>query len=187
MRLFVAIDLPDSVKQQLEEIVTELSTCRADVRWVRSDSMHLTLKFLGNVAPQELVEIDRVLSRIVATTQPTQGRLRNVGSFPHLRRPRVLWIGVETDNGMLSSLQTDLDAALAKIGFSKENRRFRPHITLGRIRGNRRLSALREAVEKQSGHKAGSFKIEHLTLFESRQRRDSTRYTALTTHSFEVR
>jgi len=149
--------------------------------------MHLTLKFLGNVAPQELVAIDKVLSRIVATTQPARGRLRNVGSFPHLRRPRVLWIGVETDNGMLSSLQTNLDAALSKIGFSKENRRFRPHITLGRIRGNRRLYALREAVEKQSGHKTGSFKIEHLTLFESRQQRGSTCYTALSTHSFEVR
>ncbi len=149
--------------------------------------MHLTLKFLGNVAPQELVAIDKVLSRIVATTQPARGRLRNVGSFPHLRRPRVLWIGVETDNGMLSSLQTNLDAALSKIGFSKENRRFRPHITLGRIRGNRRLYALREAVEKQSGYKTGSFKIEHLTLFESRQQRGSTCYTALSTHSFEVR
>ncbi len=187
MRLFVAIDLSDSVKQQLEELITELNTCRADVRWVHSDSMHLTLKFLGNVAPQELVAIDKVLSRIVATTQPARGRLRNVGSFPHLRRPRVLWIGVETDNGMLSSLQTNLDAALSKIGFSKENRRFRPHITLGRIRGNRRLYALREAVEKQSGYKTGSFKIENLTLFESRQQRGSTCYTALSTHSFEVR
>ena len=187
MRLFVAIDLPDSVKQQLEEIVTELSTCRADVRWVHSDSMHLTLKFLGNVAPQELVEIDRVLSRIVATTQPTQGRLRNVGSFPHLRRPRVLWIGVETHNGMLAALHADLDAALAKLGFSEGIRRFHPHITLGRMRGNRRLSTLREAVEKQSGHKAEIFKIRHLTLFESRQRHGSTRYTALSTHSFEAR
>ena len=187
MRLFVAIDLPDSVKERLEEIITELRTCRADVRWVHFDLMHVTLKFLGNIEPQELVAIDGVLSRIAANTQPAQGRLHNVGSFPHLRRPRVLWIGVETYNGMLAALHADLDAALAKLGFSKEIRRFHPHITLGRIRGNRRLSALREAVEKQSGHKDEIFKIRHLTLFESRQRHGSTRYTALSTHSFEAR
>ena len=187
MRLFVAIDLSDSVKERLEEIITELKTCRADVRWVHFDLMHVTLKFLGNVGPQELVAIDGVLGRIAANTQPAHGRLHNVGSFPHLRRPRVLWVGVETYNGMLAALRADLDVALAKLGFSKEIRRFHPHITLGRIRGNRRFSALREAVEKQSGHKDEIFKIRHLTLFESRQRHGSTRYTALSTHSFEAR
>ena len=181
MRLFVAIDLSDSVKERLEEIITELKTCRADVRWVHFDLMHVTLKFLGNVEPQELVAIDGVLGRIAANTQPAHGRLHNVGSFPHLRRPRVLWVGVETYNGMLAALRADLDVALAQLGFSKEIRRFHPHITLGRIRGNRRLSALRE------GHKDEIFKIRHLTLFESRQRHGSTRYTALSTHSFEAR
>ena len=143
MRLFVAIDLPDSVKERLEEIIIELSTCRADVGWVHFDLMHVTLKFLGNVGPQELVAIDGVLSRVAANTQSAQGRLRNVGSFPHLRQPRVLWIGVETYDGMLAALHANLDASLAKLGFSKEIRRFHPHITLGRIRGKRRLSALR--------------------------------------------
>ena len=187
MRLFIAIDLPDSVKDWLGEIIAELSACRADVRWVHTDSMHLTLKFLGNVEAQELAAIDGVLKKIASTAQPTQGRLRNLGSFPHLCRPRVLWIGVEPIDERLPALHAGLDGRLAKIGFSKEQRRFHPHISLGRVRGNRRLTALQEVIENQAGIKARSFAIEHLTLFESALRRTGPHYTALGTYSFRAR
>ena len=179
MRLFIAVDLPDSVKERLGDIVAELSACGADVRWVQADSMHLTLKFLGNVEPRELAAIDEVLSRVAGTAQPTRGRLRNLGSFPHLRRPRVLWIGVETGDAALSALHAELDAGLAEIGFAKEKRGFHPHITLGRVRGGSGLPALREAVEARAEVEAGEFVIDRLTLVESGLRRTGARYTRL--------
>ncbi len=141
--------------------------------------MHLTLKFLGNVEPRELAAIDGVLSKIAGAAQSTQGQLRNLGSFPHLRRPRVLWIGVETGNTALSALHAELDTGLAEIGFAKEKRGFHPHITIGRVRGDRGLPALREAAEARSGIEAGSFAIDRLTLFESELRQTGARYAEL--------
>lgn len=146
--------------------------------------MHLTLKFLGNVEPRELAAIDGVLSRVAGTAQSTHGRLRNLGSFPHLRRPRVLWIGVETGDAALSALHAELDAGLAEIGFAKEKRGSHPHITLGRVRGGRGLPVLREAVEARSGIEAGSFAIDRLTLFESELRRTGAHHTAISVHRF---
>ena len=184
MRLFIAVDLPVSLKERLGEIVAELSACGADVRWVHADSMHLTLKFLGNVEPGELVAIDGVLSRVAGTAQSTHCRLRNLGSFPHLRRPRVLWIGVETIDAALLSLHAELDASLAEIGFAKEKRGFHPHITLGRVRHSSGLPALREVVEARDQLVAGEFVIDRLTLFESELRQTGARHTQFGVYPF---
>ncbi len=146
--------------------------------------MHLTLKFLGNVEPRELAAIDGVLSKIAGAAQSTQGQLRNLGSFPHLRRPRVLWIGVETGNTALSALHAELDTGLAEIGFAKEKRGFHPHITIGRVRGDRGLPALREAAEAHAEVEVGEFVIDRLTLFESELRPAGAHHTTIAAHHF---
>lgn len=144
--------------------------------------MHLTLKFLGDVDARDVGAVDATISRVAGAAQPTHGRLRDLGSFPHLRRPRVLWIGVQADSPALSELHDRLQSALAEIGFPREHRGFRPHVTLGRVRSNRRLPELSAAFEKQRGFAAGSFPIDALTLFESELRRDGARYHALGVH-----
>jgi len=144
--------------------------------------MHLTLKFLGDVEPRELAAIDEVLSRVADTAQPTSGRLRNLGSFPHLRRPRVLWIGVETGDAALSALHAELDAGLAEIGFARETRGFHPHITIGRVRGGNGLPALRKALEAIAEAEAGGFVIDRLTLFESELRSTGAQHTVIAVH-----
>lgn len=179
MRLFAAIDLPDHAKEQLAATVDELRACRADVRWVRTDSMHVTLKFLGSVEPREVGSIDAALSRVAGAAAPTRGRLRNVGSFPHLRRPRVLWIGLETDGRALPALHREIDAAMGDLGCKREKRGFHPHVTLGRVKSNRGLAELREAVESRAGLDLGGVTIDAVTLFESELRRSGAVYTAL--------
>ena len=140
--------------------------------------MHLTLKFLGDVEPREVGAIDEGLRRVAVAAAPTSGRLRDLGSFPHLRRPRVLWIGLQSDE-RLTDLQRAVEEALSALGFAPEKRRYHAHITLGRVRGSRELAALREAVETRADLDLGKVKINSIKLFESQLGRGGARYTAL--------
>ncbi len=140
--------------------------------------MHLTLKFLGDVEPRDVGAIDEGLHRVAGAAAPTSGRLRNIGSFPHLRRPRVLWIGLQSD-GQLTDLQRAVEEALDTLGFAPEKRRYHAHITLGRVRGSRGLAPLREAVESRADIDLGKVKIDSIKLIESQLGRGGARYTVL--------
>jgi 2'-5' RNA ligase len=179
MRTFIAIGLPERLREQLEALRGELRRCDADVRWVAPSSMHLTLKFLGEIQPRDLSDIDEVLRKIAASASPTRARLRGMGSFPHLRRPRVIWIGIEPADDRLAALHSSLDAALQEIGFPGEKRGFRPHLTLGRVRSSRGRSSLIEAVETNATVDLGYLPIDEVTLFESDLMPQGAIYTAL--------
>jgi len=141
--------------------------------------MHLTLKFLGEIQPRDLSDIDEVLRKIAASASPTRARLRGMGSFPHLRRPRVIWIGLEPDDDRLAALHSSLQEALQEIGFPREKRGFRPHLTLGRVRSGRGKSSLVEAVESNAEVDLGYLQIDEVTLFESDLTPQGAIYTAL--------
>lgn len=179
MRTFVAIGLPERLREQLEALLGELRRCGADVRWVAPSSMHLTLKFLGEIQPRDLSDIDEVLRKITASASPTRARLRGMGSFPHLRRPRVIWIGLEPDGDRLAALHSSLQEALQEIGFPREKRGFRPHLTLGRVRSGRGKGSLVEAVESNAEVDLGYLQIDEVTLFESDLKPQGAIYTAL--------
>ena len=171
--------MPDHVKERLARVIAELGACRADVRWSHADSMHLTLKFLGNVDVRDLVAVDEALIRVAGAAQSARGRLCDIGSFPHISRPRVLWAGLQTDGDGLANLYAATEAELSELGFPREKRRFHAHVTIGRVRGNRGLEALREADGRQTGFGSGPFAIDSFTLFESELRRRGARHTAL--------
>jgi 2'-5' RNA ligase len=179
MRTFVAIGLPERLREQLETLMGELRRCDADVRWVAPKSMHLTLKFLGEIQPRDFSDIDEVLRKISASASPTRARLRGIGSFPHLRRPRVIWIGIEPDDDHLTALHSSLEDALQELGFPRDKRGFRPHLTLGRVRSSRGKDALMRAIEASEGVDLGHLQIAELTLFESDLRQKGAVYTAL--------
>jgi len=147
--------------------------------------MHLTLKFLGEIQPRDHSGIDEVLRKIAASAAPTRARLRSMGSFPHLRRPRVIWIGLEPDDALLTVLHSSLDEALQEIGFPRERRGFRPHLTLGRVRSSRGIASLVEVVESYAEVDLGYLRIDELTLFESKLTRQGAIYTALGSHRLE--
>lgn len=182
MRLFVAVDLPDAAKQRLARLVAALRSCRADVRWVSAGALHVTLKFLGNVDAREVGGVDRALERVSGAAPPTRGRLRDLGSFPHKSRPRVLWVGLRDlppGGRALADLHRAVDAACNEIGFPSARRRFHPHVTLGRVRSQKGVGALRRAIDEHDGFDAGEVPIRAITLFESRLARGGARYTKL--------
>ena len=179
MRTFVAIGLPERLREQLEALLGELRRCGADVRWVAPSSMHLTLKFLGEIQPKDLSDIDEVLRKIAASASPTRARLRGMGSFPHLRRPRVIWIGLEPEDDRLAALHSSLQEALQEIGFPREKRGFHPHLTLGRVRSGRGKDSLVKAVESNAEVDLGHLRIDEVTLFESDLTPQGAIYAAL--------
>ncbi len=145
IRSFIAIELPEEVKSGLCKVQADLKLPgHTFVKWVAPEGMHLTLKFLGNISPQKVAEIAKTMeaaSRGFAAFRLTLG---GVGAFPNLRRPRVLWVGVEGELDKLLALQQVIDIGLESLGFVPEARPFTPHLTLARLREGASPASLRE-------------------------------------------
>lgn len=136
MRLFVAIELPDAVLDALAAVQQQMQrNGKQPVKWVARTGMHLTLKFLGDVESTQVAEILGALTDVTQRCRKvTTLRLSSAGAFPGVKRPQILWVGVEGDLAALSHLQQQLEQALEPLGFAPEGRPFRAHLTLGRVR-----------------------------------------------------
>lgn len=131
MRTFIAINLPQRERLRIHRALKAVREEELPVRWVDPENMHLTLKFLGEVRPDRLDPIRALMERVAGAMGPLALDVGGFGAFPTLRRPRVLWMGVEA-TPELRCLKQDLEWALADEGFEAETRAFHPHLTLGR-------------------------------------------------------
>ena len=138
IRSFIAVDLSNQARLQIEELVRELKKSDAPVGWVRVEGIHLTLKFLGNVAPEMIEEIKPVLAGIASETGPIHIEPGGCGAFPTIKAPRVIWVGLRGPLGSLAALQKKVEEAMIPFGFAPENRPFKPHLTVGRVKGRGR-------------------------------------------------
>ena len=135
IRSFIAIELPEEVKTGLNRLQTELKLPRHNfVKWVATEGIHVTLKFLGNIYPEKVAEITKVMEQASQGSVPFQLEISEVGAFPNLRQPRVLWLGIRGDIDKLVAWQQRIDSGLVPLGFAKETRPFTPHLTLARLR-----------------------------------------------------
>jgi RNA 2',3'-cyclic 3'-phosphodiesterase len=140
VRLFVAVNLPAEERRAAYRATAPLRQGDLPVRWVQEASLHLTLKFLGEVAAERADPIATALDAAVAAARPFEVGLGGIGAFPSLARPRVVWLGVEA-HPALELLANDVEVALATFGFEAELRPFQPHITLGRAKQGARPAA----------------------------------------------
>lgn len=135
IRAFIAIELPDHIRSALAELQNTLKKREAAaVKWVAPGSIHLTLKFLGNIRDDTVTSISGAISAATQGTAPFQLELTKTGVFPHLRAPRVVWVGLGGETDTLAALQQDIERALVPLGFPPEGRGFSPHLTMGRVR-----------------------------------------------------
>ena len=135
IRAFIAIELPDPVKAAISGIQTAMhSGEHPSVKWVNPEGVHLTLKFLGNIDPELTPDIGSAMSQAAAGLGPIRLQLSELGVFPNLRAPRVVWVGLEGDIPTLRTLHRQLENRMADLGFAPEGRAFSPHLTLGRVR-----------------------------------------------------
>ncbi len=137
MRVFVAINLSQQEKGRLEAVARPLWESRFPVRWVPAQNVHLTLKFLGEVEEDRLPDLFAAVGGTAVGIRAFDMAVNGFGAFPSLRRPQVVWAGIEV-NPPLSELQERVEAALEALGYERERRRFHPHLTLGRARKHAR-------------------------------------------------
>jgi len=135
VRSFIAIELPDEVKSGLAQLQAQLKTGKQPpVKWVNPYSIHLTLKFLGNIAVDKISEITGAMEAAAQGISPFHLKVKDLGVFPNLRRVQVVWVGVSGEVDQLSRLQQGIESNLSPLGFTPESRPFTPHLTLARLR-----------------------------------------------------
>jgi len=183
IRTFIAVDISDKVRSGLGRLIDNLKKgvkfTPARPSWVRPESIHLTLKFLGNIEEEKAGSIGEALRKIAGETKPFTLRIRDLGVFPSQRRPRVLWCGVTKGEKQICHLQKMVDRAMAGFGFEKERRPFHPHLTLARIKSPRGTGALMNIVAGQRSVLVGECLIDRLILFRSELHPSGARYTRL--------
>jgi RNA 2',3'-cyclic 3'-phosphodiesterase len=176
VRLFVALNLPASEKQRLHEATRALRAGAPEIRWTAPESIHLTLKFLGEVADARVDALATSLTEVAARHAPLTLSVGGVGGFPSLGRARVWWLGIAHDDDLLG-LHADVAARLEAEGFPREARAFSPHITIGRgPRGARPVPAARAQELAAAVDYAATWHVETLDLMRSHLRRSGAEY-----------
>ena len=184
IRSFLAIEIGEHVRSGIRTTQEDWKASRADVKWVPPENVHLTLKFFGQITQGQVDEIARRLDEVVKDQDPFLVSVNGAGMFPNMRRPRVVWLGIGAELVPLSALHRTVEETLEAIGFDRESRAFRPHLTLGRVRSGRGIDDLARRVRESLGLSLGSFTVDHLTLFRSDLGPTGARYTAQRTFPF---
>ncbi|MRR31140.1 RNA 2',3'-cyclic phosphodiesterase, partial [bacterium] len=134
IRAFIAIELPLEIRSQLEATIRKFKAQKVQaVRWVAVDNIHLTLKFLGDISSGDLGKLTNILQNQISSNMAFPVQVAGVGVFPNPRRPRIIWVGLQTPPELIK-LQTTVEKAASLIGIPPEDRGFSPHLTLGRVR-----------------------------------------------------
>jgi 2'-5' RNA ligase len=186
VRLFVALDVPEKVRQEIGEAVAPLQKACPNARWVRLESMHITLKFIGHVPDEKLDSIGAALQPI-RSDGPVEMEFRGLGLFPNEKCPRVLWCGVES-SANLAKLAADVETALEPLGIAREMRGFVPHLTLARINQEKippaRIEKLVKAANEVEITDFGSARESNFYLYESVLKHSGAEYKRLQTVPF---
>jgi 2'-5' RNA ligase len=183
MRVFIAVDLPDDVRSSLGEIERDLKGVSDSARWVAPASLHVTLKFIGEIAESRVAAIDSALAAVRWPSFPVI--VRGTGFFPNNRGPRVFWVGLESPP--LEGLAGEIERRMEDLGFEKEKRPFRPHLTLARARDMRIDRSVVVASEKFARHDFGSFEADRFHLFQSTLKPSGAVYNKLKQYLLEPR
>lgn len=146
MRTFIAIELSDEIKSSLSQIESHLKYSGADVKWVDEKNIHLTLKFLGEIDEEKCNKVKDILDKIAGSSKSFEINIKDIGAFPKIDYPRVIWVGLDKGAAESRSLAEKIDEALSGIGFEKETRPFTAHLTIGRVRSSKNKQALKEKM-----------------------------------------
>lgn len=168
VRTFVAVEVPAEVRDRMRKLVDELRVTDAKVKWSDTKDLHWTLKFLGDVDLREVPDVCEAVTQAVADLTSFDIVARGAGAFPDLRRPRTVWIGTGEGSDEMVELHDRIERALAKLGYRAEGRRFRPHVTLGRVRNSPHgLRELADLIQKNADYEAGISTVFEVVVFSS--------------------
>ena len=187
MRIFVGLDIPDSIRSAIARYIDGVRNFAPDVRWVRPESFHVTLKFIGEQKPEQVEQIKRELATIKSV--PFDIAFREIGFFPNPKRPRVFWVGIHAPEA-LPQLAVAVDEAVARTGVARETNAYKPHLTLAREgsgrphskRGHRpdiKLARLADKLKALPQPDFGTMTARGFFLYESKLSPSGARYFKL--------
>jgi len=180
MRTFIAIPLPIEARTLLADMQKTMRSFDADVRWTAASSIHMTMKFLGEIETASLPQLVQSLRMATAEERRFTLRMHGLGAFPDLRNPRVIWCGLDGDLPQLEMLHKKVETACADAGFPPEERPFQAHLTLGRVRGKTNLKPLLDYIKIGSSLEH-TFDVKEFNVYQSTLRPEGALYSVLAT------
>lgn len=179
MRCFIAIELPEEVRNRLVDLQGQMRSLGRAVRWTRFEQLHLTLKFLGEVSEVRVAEVCNVAQRIADRYPPFELEIRGTGCFPPRGGVRIVWADVANPPPALLACQKDCEDTYSTMNFERENRAYTPHLTIGRVNEMGASDRIREIVRQHESFLAGRFTAAEMTVFQSELSRGGSVYTPL--------
>lgn len=179
-RTFLAIDPGKFLVDRVHRLQDQLAEYGGDVKWVEPANLHLTMLFLGEIDDRDLVSVCRATSDVTATLDRFAFTLAGVGCFPNMRRPRVLWVGVEEGKESLVGLHAAIEAPLLELGcYRREARPFTPHLTIGRVNSEHGESILASALAERKSWQGGESNVHEVLVMGSELKSSGPKYTIL--------
>ena len=178
LRCFIAIDIAAQTRNELRELIGILKQCGGDIKWVIPENVHVTLKFLGDTAEEMLPKISASLSAVISSYKPFSVKVHGTGVFPNRRNPRVVWVGLE-DSEILKSVNGDIENAMSAFGYEKDDREFRPHLTIGRVSSRRGMISVINQLDNFREKDFGELLVDGIKLMKSELRPKGAEYTCL--------
>ena len=178
IRSFISVHLSENVREQIARFQTGLKIPGTDIKWVRPENMHITLKFLGDIQPDQIDSIENVIRDVAGSVTPFNVWIRGAGCFPNEHHPRVLWLGIFTKTEIPGHMARDLNGRLAVLGFQTEKRKFKPHLTLGRVRTLKNIGQVVGRM-RQEGFESDGFHVNQIHLMQSRLKPSGAEYSVL--------
>ncbi len=178
MRTFIAVELTEELRVKIEELQNPLKKINANVAWVKPGNVHATLKFLGEVPEDKIEKVFEGTKNALEGIKSFKLSLKNLGYFPNIKRPRVVWIGVEKGKEELSLMAVKIEEEMEKIGFPKENREFSPHLTIGRVKSPKNIERLTELI-KDTSFQSQEIEVKEVAVMRSELHPSGAIYTPL--------
>lgn len=170
--------MPEEIKKEIGELIDILKKHNIDIKWVTTENLHITLKFLGNTPENLLSEIKESLSNVVSFYKPFYIKINTTGVFPNKKYPRVIWVGIN-DSEILNKLKMDIEKSMALLGFPKEDKEFNPHITIGRVRSQKGILNLINELDNFKEKNFGGTNIKSIKLMKSELKPKGAEYSCI--------
>ena len=183
IRCFIAIEIPETIQNQLARIQGTLRKQIQKASWVKPSNIHLTLKFLGDVDPQDLESIKEAIQRVAIRHRSFSVRIGGLGAFPNLARPRVMWTGVKAGGERTSALARDINMALSDYGFSLDTKRFNPHLTIARVKERIDLRPHANQYRRYDRIDGAEMSVDTISLIQSQLHPTGAIYSTLQSYS----
>ncbi len=179
LRSFIALEISNQTKDVLKDAIVKFKKSSADIKWVRPDNLHITLKFLGNINEADVTSISGIIKECSADIKPFDLSIEGVGGFPSLIKPRVIFVEIRKEISNLSVLFARLNDKLSSFGIKKETRKYLPHLTIGRVRSLKKTEGLSGVIEEYKAKLFGEERVDSIALMMSELLPGGAKYTRL--------